>query len=290
MKILITGISGFIGNSIASSLSKKHTIYGIYRNKKPKIKNKNNVILIKGDLINPKEMPIKCDYIIHAASETPNRTKDDSKIYNSNTISMKNLITYSIKSKPKYFLFLSSNSIYGTNKQKIINEKSKSIKPNKYGLSKIHCEKLLETFSKKQIGTKCLSIRLPGVVGINSKDNFISNTLKNIRNKKDVSIYNKTALFNNIVHVDDIVKYTLIWIKHQKSNYDMFNVAASYPISLDSVTDIFFKLQKNTVKVHSNYKGKKPFIIDTSLARKNKFNIRKTKDILIDYAKKEIFK
>lgn len=285
MNILITGIGGFIGNAIAEKLSKNHKIYGIYRNKKPKLKNKKNIKLICCDLNNPKNLPFRCDYIIHAASETPNRTKDNRKIFNSNTLSMKNLIEYSIKVKPKNFLFLSSNSVYGKNNQKTINEKSRFIKPNSYGQSKIECEKFLRSFSIKQYNTKCLSLRLPGVVGRNSRDNFISNTLTKVINKKDVDVYNKKALFNNLVHIDDLVQYTTKWMKFQKTQYNMFNIAASHPIRLEEVAKTFIKILKKQVKIKSNFIGKKPFTIETNIAKSNGFLIKKTKNILVKYAR-----
>ena len=43
MKVLITGVSGFVGkNLVKYYLKEKHKVTGIYRNKKPKfLKNKN---------------------------------------------------------------------------------------------------------------------------------------------------------------------------------------------------------------------------------------------------------
>ena len=78
-------------------------------------------------------------------------------------------------------------------------------------------------------------------------------------NKKDVDVYNKKALFNNLVHIDDLVQYTTKWMKFQKIQYNMFNIAASHPIRLEEVAKTFIKILKNKVKIKSNFIGKKPF-------------------------------
>ena len=283
MKVIVTGVGGFVGSAVAEKLSKNHKVYGIYRKRKPNIKESKNLKFIKSNLKTLDGLPTRCDYIFHAASETPNNSKSNDQIMKSNLTSMKNLIDYSIYSKCKFFLFCSSMSVYGINNQQFISEKSKFIKPNQYGLSKIRCEKLLHDFCLKDSNLKGLSIRFPGIVGKNSEKNFLSNVLKKILKNQQISVYNKNSAFNNIIHVDDIASFANYWFLKKNRSYNMFNVASNRPMSLNSIVKFMMKEVNKKVCIKSNFEGKKPFIIKTEYAKKCNFKIRSTRSSLLKF-------
>ena len=202
------------------------------------------------------------------------------KLYNSNLRAMRNLIKYSKKVGCKYFLFCSSMSVYGINKQSIISERSYFKYPNMYGLSKINCEKMIENYTIKNENFYSTSIRLPGVVGDNAHGNFISNITEKIINGEDIEVYNKKSYFNNIVHVHEIIKFAKIWMKNRKRPYSFFNVASSHPITLNKVAHIIKNEVNSSSNVRSSYTGKKPFIIKIDLAKKLSFNVQTTESSL----------
>ena len=77
MKILITGVAGFIGSNLAKRLlDKGHTVmgmdnlnYGFMRNVEP-IKDHANFQFIMGDIANPLILKdVKADIIVHLASQ-----------------------------------------------------------------------------------------------------------------------------------------------------------------------------------------------------------------------------
>ena len=233
MKILITGTTGFIGLNLVRKLHKDHQIYALSRQEPSKlIKDLKNIVFVNLDLNKKFNYDFECDYIIHAAAI--------SKIgnFSDNVIMMKNLLEWASKKKVKYFLNLSSISIYDNNDDKSIDEYSKPFKPNLYGQSKLDSEKILEKFANfKKI--KAISIRLCGVVGIDAK-NFVTNLVQNVIDKKDINIYSKKALFNNIIHVSSITDYAFQFPIVAKKNYDFFNVGASNPMKLESVCKLIF--------------------------------------------------
>tara|TARA_B100000212_G_C27120020_1_gene424449 strand:- start:11 stop:571 length:561 start_codon:yes stop_codon:yes gene_type:complete len=174
-------------------------------------------------------------------------------------------------------------SVYGMNNQKLISEKSKFIKPNQYGLSKIKCEKLLHDACLENNNLTGLSIRLPGIVGKNSEKNFLSNVLNKILKNDPIYVYNKNSTFNNIIHIDDIASFANYWFLKKNNSYNMFNVASNRPMTLDSIIKLMMKELNRKVSVKSNFKGKKPFIINTEYAKKCSFNIRSTKSSLLKF-------
>ena len=67
--IVVTGVSGFIGGTIAKYLAKRHKVIGIYRKNKPKdVRKTENLTLLQDDLVKPKNLPIFCDYLVHTAA------------------------------------------------------------------------------------------------------------------------------------------------------------------------------------------------------------------------------
>ena len=276
MKILITGTTGFIGLNLVRKLHKDHQIYALSRQEPSKlIKDLKNIVFVNLDLNKKFNYDFECDYIIHAAAI--------SKIgnFSDNVIMMKNLLEWASKKKVKYFLNLSSISIYDNNDDKSIDEYSKPFKPNLYGQSKLDSEKILEKFANfKKI--KAISIRLCGVVGIDAK-NFVTNLVQNVIDKKDINIYSKKALFNNIIHVSSITDYAFQFPIVAKKNYDFFNVGASNPMKLESVCKLIFAAFKFKSNIVEKKIGKKPFIIDISKAKKNKFMINSTRQNIYKY-------
>lgn len=74
MRILITGASGYIGNSVAKACQQRgHTVYGLVRSEKAaKALLQNEIIPVKGDLKNPKtysKVLESVETVIHCALE-----------------------------------------------------------------------------------------------------------------------------------------------------------------------------------------------------------------------------
>ena len=66
-------------------------------------------------------------------------------------------------------------------------------------------ENYLINFSKNKNYIPII-FRLPGIVGKNSKNNFISSVIKNAKNKKEVRFSNPEFKFNNLIHVKNIAE------------------------------------------------------------------------------------
>ena len=267
MKVLITGVSGFVGkNLVKYYLKEKHKVTGIYRNKKPKFLKNKNLNLICTNL-SKKKISLKnnfFDVVVHCAAETPVNSKNNKNLYNNNIKCMENLLNNLIFDK---FFLLSSVSVYGRINKKKINENTKPIDICMYGKSKLDSEKLLNNYTNlKKI--KSISIRLPGVVGKGSHGNFISETLKNLKLDKKINLKNPTRLFNNIVHVKKLYDFISKEINFKNKKYHFVNLASINAINLKNIVNYLkFSVGYNQ-EINWMVDKSKGFIIDLSKAKK----------------------
>ena len=122
MKILITGVFGFVGNNIFLHLKKKFDVLGIGRKKKSRVKIYNRLIdkkVTKTNLINLNFVP---DIILHCAgSSSVTRSYKNKKLdYKKNVETTEEIIKFIeyLQIKPR-IVFFSSAAVYGNNCDKI---------------------------------------------------------------------------------------------------------------------------------------------------------------------------
>jgi len=166
MKILITGVSGFVGEEIYNFFDKKseHKIIGIDKNQDLSINNSN---FIKCDLIIDKNKLNKIfadflpDVIIHCAS-TILDTYDKDLVWKTNFHATEDLVNLASKYNVKKFIFISTFSIFQKNYDKPIDENEKPTYRTLYGKTKYLTEQMLlkSNFS----GDICI-LRCPIILG-----------------------------------------------------------------------------------------------------------------------------
>lgn len=250
MKILVTGSGTLVGNTISTYLSKqKYKIIATYNKSYPKnLKRMKDVSIIKFDL--KKKLKIKdkkIDALVHCASAIPSQSLSKREMLRINFEGFKNLVKLSIKLKCKKIILLSTMSVYGKIKTKVVSERSKINNPDGYGLSKFKMEQYLEKESKK-FNFDYAIFRLPGVIGHRSNHNFLSETIKKMKRNEEISISNPNLLFNNAVHVKNlaiVVFESLNQIK-EKTKY---NLASKNKLKLSNVFKILYKTLKKKPKI-----------------------------------------
>jgi len=91
------------------------------------------------------------DLIIHSAGKAhviPKNKEEALSFYSTNVLGTQNLLNGLDRiKKPRYFLFISSVSVYGLNQGCLISEKSKLLANDPYGMSKIESEKIIKEWS-----------------------------------------------------------------------------------------------------------------------------------------------
>ena len=241
--ILVTGIDGYSGSRVKTYLDKfKINLIGVSR----RYSTKN---IIKWDLIkkNKKIINYRIDWIIHTAAI--HKISDFSKKFNdnkkNNILMIKNLIEFSKKNHIKNIIFfstidLSYNNISGVKKN--------------YNLSKLKSEEIILKAYKKKIFEKVVILRVPAILGVGANENFIVNTIKNLKKNRDIFISDRIK-YNNFVHIKDLCSLILKvlnfcnLIKNKKSRFfDIINCLSSNHIHISK------KIKKAKIKLNSNSK------------------------------------
>ena len=144
MRILITGVHGFVGSNLVKALSKEHTIYGL------DIVNplKEGVISTFGwELLDmPNEIP-EVDAIIHLAGKAHD-TKNESAAevyFKVNTDLTKKIFDYFLESKAKKFIFFSTAKAAADKVNGILTEDGVPTPVGPEGESKIAAERHVQS-------------------------------------------------------------------------------------------------------------------------------------------------
>jgi UDP-glucose 4-epimerase len=284
MKILITGSGTLIGNNVADYLlKKKEFVFAFYNKNKPQnLKKYNNCRLIKANLEKKIKFNNFFDVLIHCASKIPNN-KINKINFKANIKMTNNLLKLCKQFGCKRIIFLSTMSVYGKITSKLVYENLKPKNVDLYGSSKKISENKILSFAENNFSIATV-FRLPGVVGKDSKYNFLSNTLKKIKNNQPITISNINSKFNNIVNINNLKEIIYQSIKKEKSS-QIYNLSSIKPIKIKSIINLFYE----KLRIEKNYTIAKSksgsFIICKKKISKNGYKLYSTKKSIIEFIK-----
>lgn len=279
IKVLITGSAGFIGYSLALKLLKKKiTVIGIdnlntyydIRLKKDRLgilKKFNHYTHYKVNIDNIKSLEKifkKHDFriVINLAAQAGVRhsLKKPLDYINSNISGFFNIIYLSQKFKINKFIYASSSSVYGNQKNFPIKINSNTIKPlSLYAATKMSNELIAYSFSN-MYGIQTIGLRFFTVYGPYGRpDMSLFKFTKNILENKKIELYNNGDHYRDFTFIDDVVDAVALIIKKKKYNniFKIYNIANSNSISLITyLSEIEKNLNKKaTIKKLSMQKG-----------------------------------
>ena len=165
MEVLISGINGFLGKSIASCFV-GHKLYGLGR---------SNADYSLDLSITIPSFTDNFDLVIHCAGKAhinPQTEEEVNDFFNVNVTGTANLLFgLELNSLPKFFVYISSVSVYGLVSGRDISENSPLLAVDPYGRSKILAEELVIKWCQKN-NVKYTILRLPLLVGDNPLGNL----------------------------------------------------------------------------------------------------------------------
>lgn len=303
-KVLITGISGFLGLHIAIELLEQgYHVTGSLRNLKRKSEiigilgkhtdNIQNLIFVEGDITNPEpwqEITKGLDYIIHSASPLPEvMPKNDDELIIPAKNGTLNILNAALKNSVQKVVVTSSMAaiVYGKNsstKKNLYSEEDWTDETNHkdtnaYYRSKTIAEKAVWDFYKlNKDKIQITTINPSAILGpILKKETSASvNIVKKVLDGSTPAIP-KIGL--EVVDVRDVAKLHILAMENNNANGERFLCAAGF-LNFKQIADILreeYPNKKIPKKILPNFltrfisnfeKALKPILIDLDIERK----------------------
>ena len=248
MKILVTGIAGFIGFHLGRRLLESgidvvgfdnlNSYYDISLKKSRlseleniKEKSKANFYFVKGALENFSDLEnVFCKYepsvVVNLAAQAGVRYSliNPSAYIQSNIVGFQNIIELSRKFKVENFLYASSSSVYGGNVNIPFNETDGVGHPvSLYAATKRSNELVAHTYSHlyelPTTGLRFFTVYGPW----GRPDMALFLFTKSILEKKHIDVFNNGQMMRDFTYIDDVIECVLKLLKKPAEGYDNFD-------------------------------------------------------------------
>ena len=257
MKILITGVAGFIGYHLAKCLlDEKYEILGLDNlnnsysralkdSRLEGLKSFKNFTFNKIDICDKEELHnvfklFKPQKVINLASQPGVRDSGTNPFmyFNSNLNGFNNVIEFSRAFEVECFLYASSSSVYGLNNKLPFNSDDIIKNPiSLYGATKRSNELIANVYSEIY-GLRTVGLRYFTVYGPFSRpDMAIFLFTKNIIEGKTIQVFNNGDMKRDFTYIDDIVSGTKSALEKNYKN-EIFNLGNNKAEKLMDVISI----------------------------------------------------
>lgn len=256
MKILITGIAGFIGSHLAERLLQEgHEVHGVDRfssyysvtlkQANAKILRERGITIFEKDLaIDPLEEIFKdIDVVYHLAAQPGISKSVPFQDYITHTIvATEQVIEASIRAGVKFLVNISTSSVYGA--QAIGDESSEPMPISYYGVTKLAAEQLVLSRVRKNQLNGC-SLRPFSVIGERERsEKLIPQVILNLLADKPFELYEGSKEHvRSFTYVGDIAQGSVAVVSHLEScNGQIINLGNEKTHSTEEVITILEKL------------------------------------------------
>lgn len=263
---LITGGAGFIGSHLIKALAPDPTIritsidnFDPFYSRQLKLLNtegfekQRNIMMIERDLtsLSVKElvelMPQPVDVIIHLAAKAGVRPSiiDPLSYEKVNVLGTQVLLDFAKETGVKQFVFASSSSVYGVNKN-VPWKETEPLQPiSPYAMTKLSCEMAGHVFSHLY-RIRFIALRFFTVYGPSQRpDLAIHKFTKAIFQNQPIAMFGDGSTSRDYTYIDDIVEGIKGAINYNGSSFEIINLGNSYTVSLlqliQSIEDVVGK-------------------------------------------------
>lgn len=251
-KVIVTGGAGFIGSHLIDALLQIPDLhvtcidnFDSFYSESLKRKNiqghlsSSNYRLVEADICDfdylIKELQDDYEGIIHLAAKAGVRPSMENPIeyQRVNVLGTQSLLEFARLKNIGKFIFASSSSVYGINKQFPWSEEILDLKPiSPYASSKISGEWLGRCYSEIY-SIQFIALRFFTVFGPRQRpDLAINKFVSLIKDSQSISLFGDGSTKRDYTYVTDIVQGILASLKYDEKMYDVFNLGNSYPITL----------------------------------------------------------
>lgn len=284
-KILITGITGFIGNNLAKRLSKSGAIvYGISKTKKGKNILKSNILDYAK--INRFIKESKIDSCIHLAGEALVELgqKYPYNVFKTNIVGTLNTLEAGRKNKLEKIIIASTSHVYGKNTVPYFERYTP--KPSRpYETSKacadLVAQSYADSYSLPVLIPRFVNVYGPGDMNF---DRLIPKTVRQVLQNKTPLMWGGDAL-RNYLFIEDAIDAYICLLKVDISEIGknrIFNFGSNSIISVRELIEKIIRLAGKKLQIKSVRKGRENEI------KSQYVSLRKTKMLLKWSAKTDI--
>lgn len=224
--------------------------------------NDSTMISMQADLATDEELPAPLDAIVHCAAAIPAHVSDDDELYRINQAMAKRVYAHASELDVRTVVNMSSMAVYGDVHVPVVDEGTPPQNPSAYGRAKLESEGIAMAWSRKKPGLASISLRLPGIVGSGSHDNFLSDVMQRLNHGEVVVATNPDARFNNVVHVRELAAFVGFLVHDCPVGHRAVNLAAEKPLTTRSVLKLMRKTSGRMVEITFDNANKSPFLID----------------------------
>lgn len=277
MKILITGVAGFIGYHLTKQLlNERYEIVGIdnindyystdlKKDRLSLLEGQPNYKFINLDLknreaINDLFVNERFDIVINLAAQAGVRysIENPHAYLDSNIIGFTNILESSAKNDIKHLIYASSSSVYGANKKIPFSEEDLVDSPvSLYAATKKANELLAHSYSSiyklPTTGLRFFTVYGPWGRPDMAYFSFVDNIVKD----KKIKVFNNGDMYRDFTYIDDIVlgisklvkKVGNKTINQGEIPYDIFNIGNNNPEKLMDFINILEELLQKKAKI-----------------------------------------
>jgi UDP-glucose 4-epimerase len=297
MKVLITGVAGFIGSHLVDELVSKsydvHVIDNLSAVSNEKFYFNSDATYHKISIISISDMESIFDgseFVFHLAAESRIQTaiENPQYAYTANVIGTLNVLELCKKFKIKRLLVSSTSSIYGLTDTLPTSENQDPDCLNPYSQSKYFSELLCSQYKNN---FDIVIFRYFNVFGERSPINgpyapVIGIFINQFKRKLPLTIVGDGEQKRDFVHVSDIVKCNLdCMLSSEKFNCEVYNVGSGKNYTINEIASVI----SNNFSYISQRLGEARNTLSDIKKIKNKINFIPTVDVK-DYIKKEMSK
>lgn len=249
--IIVTGGAGFIGSHVVEYLLKNEywvTVVDNYDSFYPKeTKQKNlsavinhpNLIFHELDIVDANAINLHLtdtyEAIIHLAAKAGVRPSIENPIayQQTNVAGTQNLLEFARKKSIQQFVFASSSSVYGINKNIPWVESDGLLNPiSPYASTKISGELLGHVYSYLY-NIRFIGLRFFTVFGPRQRPDLAIHAFsKKILNNETIPFFGDGNTQRDYTFIDDIVQGVIGALNYDKTNYEIINLGNSHAVSL----------------------------------------------------------
>lgn len=233
MKILVTGVAGFIGSKVAHAAQQEgHEVYGVDDLSQGYEKNiPDGIIFIKADLsekLQLDSLPKSIDVIMHLAGQSSGEVSFEDPVSDlrKNTISTLNLIDYGVRRKAQRIIYASSMSVYGATGKTAVSEDVPCNPLSCYGIGKLAAENYLKLYQESLpfIIFRMFNVYGPGQDMSNLRQGMVSIYLQHALMKKHIPVKGSLERYRDFIYIDDVVNIWLQAINNKSAINKVFNL------------------------------------------------------------------